>query len=102
MCMATGVHKNVYEGETKLLSHMPVSLYPYEITETTYSKLRKAHQIWVKLLMRVSKDKDFVNRVFERTAKSDPFVGKFLELYNKYVDKEDYGVTCIRIDYMGD
>lgn len=32
MCMATGVHKNVYDGETKLLSHMPVSLYPYELS----------------------------------------------------------------------
>ncbi len=32
MCMATGIHKNVYDGETKLLSHMPVSLYPYQLS----------------------------------------------------------------------
>lgn len=32
MCMAMGIHKNVYDGETKLLSHMPVSLYPYQLS----------------------------------------------------------------------
>lgn len=58
--------------------------------------------IWVKLILQVSKDKQFVNQVFQKTANSDPFVSKFLQLYNKYIDHEDYGVTCIRIDYMGD
>lgn len=61
MCMATGIHKNVYDGETRLLSHMPVSLYPYELSESTYEKLRKAHQIWVKLLVIVARNKDFIN-----------------------------------------
>ena len=43
---------------------MPVSLYPYEISETTHLKLKKAHEIWVKLLVKVSRDKVFVNKVF--------------------------------------
>jgi hypothetical protein len=64
MCMAMGIHKNVYQGETKTFSHMPVSLYPYEISDQTYNKLAKAHQIWVKLLLKVSKDKQFINQVF--------------------------------------
>lgn len=68
MCMATGIHKNVYDGETRLLSHMPVSLYPYELSESTYEKLRKAYQIWVKLLVKVARNKDFINQVFKETA----------------------------------
>jgi len=64
MCIAMGIHKNVYEGEAKYISHMPISFYPYEVTETTYEKLRKAHLIWVNLLLKVSKDKTFVNKVF--------------------------------------
>lgn len=50
---------------------MPVSYYPYEVSEETYLKLKLAHTIWVKLLLKVSKDREFVNRVFEKTARSD-------------------------------
>lgn len=32
MCMAMGIQKSIYEGENKYLSHMPVSLYPYELS----------------------------------------------------------------------
>ncbi len=56
----------------------------------------------MKLILKVSKDKEFVNQVFKKTADSDPFVNKFLQLYNKHIDHEDYGVACIRVDYMGD
>ncbi len=86
MCMALGIHKNVYNGDTRLLSHMPISFYPYTLSENTYTKLRMAHPIWTKLLLKVSKDKEFVNGVFNKTAKSDPFVGRFLSLYNKYIE----------------
>ena len=59
--MTTGIHKTVYDGETSVLSHMPVSLYPYDISENPYEKLTKAHKIWVKLLLKVAKDQHFVN-----------------------------------------
>ncbi len=68
MCMALGIHKNVYDGENPQLSHMPISLYPYTLSESTYNKLRIAHPIWTKLLLKVSKDKKFVNSVFNKTA----------------------------------
>lgn len=87
MCMATGVHKNVYDGETRLLSHMPVSFYPYELSSSTYQKLRAAHLIWVKLLVKVARDKEFVNRVFKETAESDEFVDRYLKIYNKFLEQ---------------
>ena len=57
---------------------MPISLYPYEISQLTYEKLRRAHYLWAKVLVKVSRDKEFVNRVFEKTAKSDTFVSRYL------------------------
>ena len=81
---------------------MPVAFYPYELSKHTYSMLSKAHIIWAKLIVAVSKDKAFINKVFENTAKADDFVSKILSLYNKHIDSENIGVACLRVDYMGD
>jgi len=39
----------------------------------------------VKLLLKVSRDKQFVNKVFEKTANSDEFVKRFLDIYNRQI-----------------
>lgn len=30
--MAMGIHKSIYENDKRIISHMPVSFYPYEIS----------------------------------------------------------------------
>ena len=40
--------------------------------------------------------------MFNRTSMHDDFVKRYLDLYNKYIDNEVFGVASLRVDYMGD
>jgi len=41
----------------------------------------------VKLLVKVARDREFVNGVFKETAESDEFVDRYLKMYNKFLEQ---------------
>jgi hypothetical protein len=66
--------------------------------------LRKIQLIWGKLLILLAHDKKKCNKLFQETIKTDNFVKKILELYNKTYDDNPQNQTfhILRSDYMLD
>ena len=40
-----------------ILGHMPVSLYPYELSAKTYYKLIRTHNVWQSLVTKAASDR---------------------------------------------
>lgn len=60
LCMSLGIVKSLYCNDQRILDHMPVSLYPYELSLTTYSKLKRISYIWQKLFVKLANDAQFL------------------------------------------
>lgn len=64
--MSLGICKAVYHDNSRIISHMPVSFYPYLISLQTYNKLMNIHWIWQKLFVNIAHDRNFVTGLAER------------------------------------
>lgn len=57
LCMSMGIIKSVNAGNEKnRLIHMPYAFYPYWLLKKTYQKIMKMHELWGKLLAKLSYD----------------------------------------------
>lgn len=56
LSMSLGLGKASFENEKRILSHIPISFYPYLIHADVYNKLKSIHFIWQKLFTKLSID----------------------------------------------
>ena len=57
-------------------------------------ELRACQLSTQKLFLKTSEDPEFVNRVFEQTAKNDKFVARLLNIYNETFETTKHQVLA--------
>lgn len=99
--MSLGLCKSNHEINNRIISHMPISFYPYLISARTYNKLIDINNLWQKLFVQIAADHEFLSTLSATFCEGDPFMEKILSIYSKS-NHGRLGVACARIDYMGD
>ena len=80
-----------------------LAYFPYLTSQKFYNLTVEVSLVWQKLCGLASMDSALIRKTFELAGKSDPFIGRLLELYNLREDnKKDNEFILLRSDYIKD
>lgn len=105
LCMSMGVQKSITSEDGKrVISHMPISYFPYQLSQKTFQKICILHEVWQKLIVAVASDHKLMEKIAENMCKNDEFMKRLWDLYTqtKKENSETVRIACTRVDYMGD
>ena len=107
-CVCNGVMMSIKTKDTELLSkyasnHAPFSLFPYNISSSSFESAMKLAPLFNILIDKISRKPEWLLSKLYNTGLSDPFVAKLLDIYKTVNDegiRQNISLGINRSDYM--
>ena len=85
------------------ITNFNLALNPLVTTRQYYEEMGKCHLIWQKLFFLLSRDREFIYKLFGPLRKKDEMINHYLSIYEKTEGrKRKDGIVFSRTDYYND